>query len=534
MYTIVKKVILMLMLMVLISFETFSAIVSDNDGSAFVTKAEFEALKTSFNKQIDDYNVSIDGKIDGAIASYLAGISLVSVTTLKNIQMDEVGNKIYFGKIYKRDPRVTYSMRYKVAGGFYDGGAPNNYKYFEVAERNAYIPTADVTYDSTTYTYANSSFGEKARYVAMSEVEKGLDTYQTYRGEYNKPYCDTFTIGSGGGTNNSVAESGGFPYLAYKNSKTVRLTRGVPSWTAIGPTCSSTYQSKDSNGTDMQTGNWIVFGKVQDYQKIGTSYDTRYPGMTLYSYANRIDTKKDGTITDYSSWQLDGGLTLSDTNKWRCLSNSWTSPSYDQQPIHLGNVNQAYSATVTIQAGTWGSSYAFPYCNLYCAYFAPGYKDIIEKNLYNYQITRNTKFPTPLYGGVPLTVADTKGTVEVTFGLKGSETSDGKIQVAFKIGSCFDNDTAFANAIEVEAFDSNVGGSKIGDGVKGTITTVPVKDTIVYKRFVIPVNSGDVIYYKLKYTNASGSAWTKIGDGATECAYCWVDYFSSISNQSET
>ena len=60
----------------LLSIESFGAVVSDNDGSAFVTKAEFEALKNNFAAQIDNYNTSIDSKIDGSIASYLAGIKL--------------------------------------------------------------------------------------------------------------------------------------------------------------------------------------------------------------------------------------------------------------------------------------------------------------------------------------------------------------------------------------------------------------------------------------------------------------------------
>ena len=71
----VKKL-LALFLVVLISIESFGAVVSDNDGSAFITKAEFEALKSNFNDQIENYNRSIDNKIDGAIASYLAGIKL--------------------------------------------------------------------------------------------------------------------------------------------------------------------------------------------------------------------------------------------------------------------------------------------------------------------------------------------------------------------------------------------------------------------------------------------------------------------------
>lgn len=62
-----------------------AAVVSDNDGSVFITKAEFEALKDDFNEQIDNYNNSIDNKIDGAIASYLAGIQLDKPITEKII-----------------------------------------------------------------------------------------------------------------------------------------------------------------------------------------------------------------------------------------------------------------------------------------------------------------------------------------------------------------------------------------------------------------------------------------------------------------
>jgi hypothetical protein len=73
-----------LFLVLLLCIENFAAIVSDNDGSAFITKAEFDSLKNNFQSQIDQYNTSIDQKIDGAIASYLAGIRLSKTTELTN------------------------------------------------------------------------------------------------------------------------------------------------------------------------------------------------------------------------------------------------------------------------------------------------------------------------------------------------------------------------------------------------------------------------------------------------------------------
>ena len=72
------------LLIALLSLNAFAAIVSDNDGSAFVTKSEFEAFKADFERQILNYNLSIDQKIDGAIATYLAGINLNVRETLQN------------------------------------------------------------------------------------------------------------------------------------------------------------------------------------------------------------------------------------------------------------------------------------------------------------------------------------------------------------------------------------------------------------------------------------------------------------------
>lgn len=59
-----------------LTLTTYSAVVSDNDGSAFITKAEFDSLKNNFQSQIDGFNSNIDGKIDSAIAAYLTGIKI--------------------------------------------------------------------------------------------------------------------------------------------------------------------------------------------------------------------------------------------------------------------------------------------------------------------------------------------------------------------------------------------------------------------------------------------------------------------------
>ena len=81
----IVKRLLDLFLVVLMSIESFGAVVSGNDGSAFVTKAEFETLKNDFAQQVANYNKSIDGKIDGAIGNYLAGIKLNNTERIRLI-----------------------------------------------------------------------------------------------------------------------------------------------------------------------------------------------------------------------------------------------------------------------------------------------------------------------------------------------------------------------------------------------------------------------------------------------------------------
>ena len=68
---VIKKILLIFISVILIS-DAFASVVTDNDGSAFISKAEFDALKAEFQSTLNRTNSSIDSKIDNAIASYLA------------------------------------------------------------------------------------------------------------------------------------------------------------------------------------------------------------------------------------------------------------------------------------------------------------------------------------------------------------------------------------------------------------------------------------------------------------------------------
>ena len=99
------KALISLVILVGFSVSTMGAVVSDNDGSAFVTKAEFEALKENFSEQISNYNDSIDRKIDGAIGAYLSGIKLQDT---EELEIDDWKTSIYFYN-YPNWPISCYS-----------------------------------------------------------------------------------------------------------------------------------------------------------------------------------------------------------------------------------------------------------------------------------------------------------------------------------------------------------------------------------------------------------------------------------------
>ena len=93
---------LALVLVLLLSIESFAAVVGDNDGAAFITKAEFDSMKNDFQSQLDRYNSSLDNKIDGAIASYLAGVS--------------VGRKIEINPLVNNYSDMKWKRKWEVYG----------------------------------------------------------------------------------------------------------------------------------------------------------------------------------------------------------------------------------------------------------------------------------------------------------------------------------------------------------------------------------------------------------------------------------
>lgn len=97
---VIRKILTIVLISIIIAFDCLAIAISDNDGSAFISKAEFDSLKNTFQSQIDAYNTTIDNKIDDAIATYLSGIKVDKTITINSGFDLEGKNKtiIFVGK----------------------------------------------------------------------------------------------------------------------------------------------------------------------------------------------------------------------------------------------------------------------------------------------------------------------------------------------------------------------------------------------------------------------------------------------------
>ena len=147
-----KNIIVDLLIFIL-GIDSFAAVVSDNDGSAFITKAEYDSLKNDFQSQIDQYNTSIDSKIDSAIVAYLSGIKVTKTTELKVLYPNPDGN--YSNVKWTSSTSYSYDTVENKYWHFYCDFEQNNadwwskylYQYGDDRKYNT------LYYDATTETY---------------------------------------------------------------------------------------------------------------------------------------------------------------------------------------------------------------------------------------------------------------------------------------------------------------------------------------------------------------------------------------------
>ena len=176
----IGKRVLAFFLVALMNINSYAA-VGANDGSAFVTKAEFDALVNTFNEQMDNYEGNIVSKIDGAIANYLAGMSGKSTTT-KQLFFTSWENVTSFNGDYK----PTYSI-------------PIMRAVFSVAFQNSYSWNSGNYWKNATVvgvgSVTSSSNRENIRPLVKTKESEGSASYTMYWNGVAVNYEETYVVG---------------------------------------------------------------------------------------------------------------------------------------------------------------------------------------------------------------------------------------------------------------------------------------------------------------------------------------------------
>lgn len=249
-----------------------AAAVADNDGAAFITKAEFDSLKNIFQSQLDKYNSSVDNKIDSAIAGYIEGVKVAKKTKEKDL-LSSLSQIYYFDKNYKIPPTKIgdYGKFWGKIAVLLDrtnGGDGNNVCNME-------YNGGTVSRDNTQWVTVGSSTNKSTFYMFLKD--------DTYPGKVDTAY---------------VMESQ--PFTMYS------ITGAHSAW----PQCNNVTGIKKpgnwdgTKGTLTEWGSWATSVAVDAWSGVTSVYDMAYASITVSSV--------DSTETTWDKNSLPGGTAFTD------------------------------------------------------------------------------------------------------------------------------------------------------------------------------------------------------------------------------
>lgn len=114
----ILKKLMSLFVIFTLSINVCAATVSDNDGSAFITKAEYDSLKNNFQTQLNNYYSNIDAKIDEAISNYLTGLIITTKYDLQSNINNLKDNLRIFSRCDDAGP-ITTGTTFRFSGAMW-------------------------------------------------------------------------------------------------------------------------------------------------------------------------------------------------------------------------------------------------------------------------------------------------------------------------------------------------------------------------------------------------------------------------------
>lgn len=345
----------MLFIIITFVFDSMAAVVSDNDGSAFITKAEFDSLKNTFQSQINSYNSQISTKIDDAIASYLSGVvvSQDPVNYWEMIDKTTGGNLYWQCRIYDGDENITSQVNLSVTRELTEKYCrPQTYGWWNAVGSYRWDSTNKrvVLSGGTQVTPSNGLYW--IRHFVNATTASGTDIR----------YFDLIDFGG----------SLGGRISGYNGTAATNHTWQIPDGTAWTgslsssiPTETQTYYSSNSIASEGTGTRWEVHKSLTGKNILRNYYTSYYPILcfTVWDHIYYNNATVDSAFkSDGRSWKTAGSATAPLLDTWgtktngnekitKDSSNYTTSSNYVEVRAMINKINDGHDYSARMMSG---------------------------------------------------------------------------------------------------------------------------------------------------------------------------------------
>ena len=524
------KKVLCLAFTLIFSMNNMAAVVSDNDGAAFTTKAEFEALKKNFASQIDEYNTSIDKKIDGAIAQYLAGIKLQKKET-QNLMLWG-GRKLGLIENEKSRPyvegnvggRLDFTL-YSCSGGKWYNGittvsndqtADGNPTYFKTCFHRLSASSTPFKYLIVDVNKTGSDyFFNLLGYASVTETINGLHRthknadltqrhawtvglcsgYYSQRGELEKKYT-TYTGNFAQFCETTARQSGRGSYAERGATFDDHHNEYMLTWKDVTinsePTVQNDYAYITNSAVDtayngIRTRDWHGINATNGTTETHTSGEMHMFGWNLDSRGSKFNFHIDARLSDGVLFNDGAGC----FNRIIQADSSYSAGSHGHYPSSMahGTVANTMAFKKLFKADIGGELKSN---NLYSSELASVIIDKVKTGLITKTFNGVSQEVSPLYLGLPIADVKEDDIVEIELDLLDNSA---EYDIAFTIGG-FKNEP-----ISQSQFDDAE--CKV-EGFTNHIAHYPTSRTTSKQTIKVEIDKTGILF--MKYSASGGTS----------------------------
>ena len=450
----IGKRVIALFVVALLNINTY-ATQSSNDGSKFITKAEFDTLMEGFNNKMNEFESALNAKIDDSIAGYLAGLSGESVVDLENYA------KIYMNTMGVTEIEPIRELDFTVGYGYYYYSLCLA-SWMYVSPSINQTATMDATNCKHTVGWVHDSYSVAQLPNTAENRMKRLfclvDASGNINGLIKNIYASMrsiYIIASMPGAGSNIIN-----FSASYNNKQITMNDRTAVYT-----CTAQYNRA------YRSNKWETESPAKSFNETYNEGNYTYSGFMdnpLISQLCKVTTTNIGCITRAHYNERRMSTATNGRTFYHCVENPYETPSAPSKPSSAANPIPYYSSAAVTGKKTAGS------------------------------VAVNAG--APIYAGVPLCKAVNDGKVSFTITLTNADL--GEIFIS-------DNPTGFSNTTDPEP---DVLFSVDGKNEANRWTTNNASSgshTITFKA------TKDKVYWIKYIPNENGPKYT-IGDKITE------------------